>query len=268
MTAVWRRDHYTFGGGRGQIALVALGNVALPDPLPVSRRQHGMPTCETAAEIGVVSRERLSDPAWFTDALLAPFAGVVADDLGADAAATALAATHAYIIEGELDDPDDLGYVQAAWALAKCVAELGATIVVDVLAARAYLGSEVAGLSPDRPFDVMNEVTLFFDEQPDDTVGAWTLGLRKFGRADLVLRGLAPGDTSDAALLLRDLAATLAAGERVEPGDEIMLPDGRRLTVATFDPVSAPGIKVDGAALLLSVAPPLASDEPATTLAP
>jgi hypothetical protein len=257
MTAVWPRPEYTFGGGRGQIALVALGGATLPDPLPVSRRQHGMPMCPSAGEVGVVTRERLADPAWFAEAILAPFAGVIADDLGAEAAARALAASHAYIIEGELDDPDDLGYVQAAWALAKCVCELGATVVVDVLAVRAYHGAEIAGHAADRPFDVMNEVTLFFEEVTDTggaPLAAWTMGLRKFGRADLVLGGLTADDTADAALLLRELAATLAAGERLEPGDEITAPGDRRLTVVEFDPAAHPGVKVDGPALLLAAA--------------
>lgn len=254
MTALWTRPAYTVGGGPGRIALVALAGAALPEPLPVSRRAHGMPTAASCAAVAITPHARLDEPAWFAAHLDAPFAGLVADDLGADAAATALAATHAYVIEGELEDPEDLGHLQAAWALAKCVAELGATIVVDVLAARAYLGAEVAQHRPDRPFDVMNEVTLFFDEQPDGTVAAWTMGLCKFGRAELVLPGLPPGDHADAALLLRDLAAALAAGERVEPGDELEAPGGARLAVAAFDAAAHPGIGVDGPALALAAA--------------
>ena len=68
------------------------------------------------------------------------------------------------MIEAQLADPDDLGHVQAAWALAKCVCEEGATLVIDVYAARAHLGVEVAALPPDRRFNIMHEVTLFFDE--------------------------------------------------------------------------------------------------------
>ena len=90
------------------------------------------------------------------------------------------------MIEAQLDDPDDLGHLQAAWALAKCVCEEGAAVVIDVYAARAHLGSEVAALAPDRAFDVMHEVTLFFEELGDGTLAAWSLGLRKFGRPDLV----------------------------------------------------------------------------------
>ncbi|HSS03139.1 MAG TPA: hypothetical protein VLM79_39020, partial [Kofleriaceae bacterium] len=173
------------------------------------------------------------------------------------AAAVAAAAERAYVIEAQVDDPDDLGHLQAAWALAKCVCEEGAAVVIDVYAARAHLGSEVAGLAPDRAFDIMREVTLFFDEQADGGLAAWSLGLRKFGRPDLVLLGVAPEAATEAALVLRDVAATLAAGERIEPGDEVSGPSGpsgpsgRVLTAVRFEPEMCPAVAVDGPALVL-----------------
>jgi hypothetical protein len=133
----------------------------------------------------------------------------------------------------------------------ECAAEAGAAaLVIDVLAARAHLGAEVAAWAPDRAFDVMREVTMFFDEQPDGSLAAWTLGLRKVGRPDLVLLGIAPGGEGDAALLLRDVAMTLAAGERLEPGDRLDGPSGD-VAAEAFDPARAPGVPVDGPALLL-----------------
>lgn len=252
MTAVWRRDSYVLGGGAGEIALIALSSAKLPDPLPVSRARHGMPEEGDGPEsVALVARDRADDPAWFTDQVVAPFADLIASDLGPTAAASALAAEHAYVIEAQLDDPDDLGHVQAAWALAKCVCEEGAAIVIDVYAARAHLGVEVAQLAPDRSFDVMHEVTLFFDETAGGTMAAWSLGLRKFGRPDIVLLGIAPEAATEAALLLRDVAQTLAAGERIEPGDTVEAPGGRTLIATRFDPTSEPAVAVEGDALLL-----------------
>ena len=169
----------------------------------------------------------------------------------AASAAAALAAEHAYVIEAQLDDPDDLGHLQAAWALAKCVCEEGAAIVIDVYAARAHLGGEVAALPPGRGFDVMREVTLFFEELGDGTIAAWSLGLRKFGRPDLVLPGVAPDGAAEAALLLRDLAEALAAGERIEPGDGVETPAGLRLAAERFAPERWPKVAVDGEAIVL-----------------
>lgn len=252
MTTLWTRDNYVVGGGPGEIALIALSSTKLPDPLPVSRRHHGMPEeGEGPDAIALVARDRAEDPAWFAEAVVAPFADLIASDLGPQHAAAALAAEHAYVIEAQLDDPDDNGHVQAAWALAKCICEEGASIVIDVYAARAHLGSEVAQLAPERAFDVMHEVTLFFDEQEDGTLAAWSLGLKKFGRPDLVVLGLAPDGATEAALMLRDIAATLASGDRIEPGDVVTTPAGRTYTADEFDAASAPVVAVEGDAILL-----------------
>ncbi|MDB4958121.1 MAG: hypothetical protein JWO36_5690 [Myxococcales bacterium] len=252
MVALWSRDSYVTGGGPGEIALIALSSTKLPDPLPISRKRHGMPDEGDGPDaIALVARDRAEDPAWFTEQVVAPFADLIASDLGPNLAALALHAEHAYVIEAQLADPDDLGHVQAAWALAKCVCEEGATIVIDVYAARAHLGAEVAALSPERGFDVMHEVTLFFDETDNNTLAAWSLGLRKFGRPDIVLLGVAPDAATEAALLLRDIAATLAAGDRIEPGDTVAANDGRMLTAVRFDPTDAPVVAVEGDAILL-----------------
>jgi hypothetical protein len=258
VTAPWIRESYVAGGGAAQIALIALSSVKLPDPLPVSRKQHGMPDDGEGPEsIAIVAKDRSEDPTWFAEQVLAPFTELIATDLGPSAAATALTAEHAYVIEAQVNDPDDLGHVQAAWALAKCVCEEGAAVVIDVYAARAHLGSEVAALRPERTFDVMHEVTLFFEEIDAElgTLAAWSLGLRKFGRPDLVLLDVTQETATEAALLLRDVAATLADGERLEPGDMVGVPDGRRLTATEFDAKAYPAVAVDGPALLLRVAP-------------
>lgn len=252
MVAPWPREHYVEGGGPAEIALIALSSARLADPLPISRGRHGMPDHGGGpTSIALVARDRADDPSWFVEQVLAPFADLIATDLGPSAAALALAAEHAYVIEAQLDDPDDLGHVQAAWALAKCVCEEGAAVVIDVYAARAHLGSEIAGLTPDRAFDVMHEVTLFFDEQDDGKLSAWSLGLRKFGRPDLVILDVPPDDATDTAVMLRDIAATLADGHRIEPGDSLRTPGGRELLADRFDPDRAPKVAIDGDALLL-----------------
>jgi hypothetical protein len=254
MVAPWPRPSYTVGGGAARVALVALSATKLPDPLPVSRRRHGMPDHgDGAGAVALVARDRADDPAWFAEQVVAPFVDLIAADLGDAAAATALAAEHAYVIEAELADPDDLGHLQAAWALAKCVCEEGAAVVIDVYAARAHAGEDVAALAPERAFDVMHEVTLFFDEQGDGMVAAWSLGLRKFGRPDIVVLGIAPEAATEAALLLRDVAATLAAGERIEPGDRVEA-SGRSLVAERFAAELAPIVAVEGEALLLAAA--------------
>lgn len=251
MARPWPREGYVLGGGAAQVALIALSSAKLPDPLPVSRRAHGMPeTGDGATGIAIVVKDRAEDPAWFVDNVLAPFTELVAGDLGAEAAAAALATQHAYVIEAEIDDPDDNGHVQAAWALAKCVCEEGAAIVIDVYAARAHLGSAIAGLDPDRAFDVMHEITFFFEETGPQRLAAWSLGLRKFGRPDLVVLDIEAPAAAEAALLLRDLATILADGERVEPGDTVEV-GGRTFEASRFEQGLEPAVAIDGPALVL-----------------
>ena len=251
MTEVWPRPKYVIGGSAGQIALIALATKRLPDPLPISRSQHGMPDEGGGPEtIALVARERAEDPTWFVEQIVAPFADLIASDLGVEAATAALAAEYAYVIEGETGDPEDLGHVQAAWAIAKCVCEEGAVVIIDVYAARAHLGKEVAALAPDREFDVMHEVTLFFDEQADGNMAAWSLGLRKFGRPDIVFVDVDPAAATEAAILLRDIAGTLASGERIEPGDRVEIAS-RELMAERFEAEMSPVVAVDGPAILL-----------------
>src|SRR3569833_3944375 len=158
----------------------------------------------TATALG--TRDRREDATWFADQAVSPFAELIATDLGPDVAAAALASEHAYVSEGEVHDPEDLGHVQAAWALAKCLCEQGAALVIDVYAARAHLGVEVAALSPERELDVMHELTLFFDETDDGTLAAWSLGLRKFGRPELENLDSAADNARETAEQLRALA--------------------------------------------------------------
>lgn len=257
MATPWPRESYVIGGGRAQIALIALSSAKLPDPLPVSRRTHGMPDDGDGPEaVAILVRDRADDPAWFEQQVLAPFTDLIAEDLDAEAAATALASEHAYVIEAQLDDPDDLGHVQAAWALAKCVCEQGAAVVIDVYAARAHLGKAIAALAPERAFDVMHEVTFFFEQTGENELAAWSLGLRKFGRPDIVLLDIPPEGATEAALLLRDVSATLAAGERIEPGDIVGAPDGKRLAAIAFEAARQPAVAVDGPALLFQLVEP------------
>lgn len=252
MARAWQRPSFTTGGGAAHVALIALSSERLQDPLPVSRTQHGMPDDgDGANSVELTRRERAKDPQAFIDHVLVPFTELISQDLGPEAAAAALAAEHAYVIEAKLDDPDDLGHLQAAWALAKCVCEEGAAVVIDVHAARAHLGSDVAALAPERAFDVMHEVTLFLEEEAGGTIAAWSLGLRKFGRPDVVVVGVTPDAATEAAVMLLDVARMLATGERIEPGDQVQAPDGSVLTIERFDPEASPAVALDNDALLL-----------------
>lgn len=260
MVPAWQRTRYVPGGGQAHVALIVLSHQRLPDPLPVSRRAHGMPEGVGSAATSITVRERAPDAAAFLAGLVEPFRDLISNDLDEEAAARAAHCEFAYVVTAELDDPDDLGHVQAAWAIAKCVCEQpGAEIVVDVHAVRAHLAPDIAALAPDRGFELMHEISLLFDTVADGTVAAWTSGMRKFGRPDVMLLGLPSETSTEAALALRDLAAMLAAGERMEPGDLVTNDDV--MYEARLPPAEVEHL-IDGEALWLSPTPPVPGMEP------
>ncbi|MBP6629399.1 MAG: hypothetical protein KA297_08205 [Kofleriaceae bacterium] len=226
MASAWTRTRMTTGGGTAKMALIVLTDAALPDPLPVSRTRHGVPECETAAAVGLAIRERAAHAAWFEDLMASSLGDLIGDDLGPAAYARAGAARFGYVIEAELVDPLDLGHVQAAWALAKCVCEAApGAVVLDVFGAQAHVGEEVAALDPDRAFRLMHEVAIMVDDAHPPCATIVTRGLIKFGRPDLVVDRVPVDQVAGAAQLVREIAEALADGELLEPGDHIELPD-------------------------------------------
>lgn len=255
MVAAWPRERMTTGGGLAKVALIVLTDADLPQPLPVSRSRHGIPDAETASVVHLVARDRVSRPDWFGDLLGSSLGDLLEQDLGPDAAARARQARFGYVIEGDVDDPLDLGHLQAAWALAKCVCEAapGAT-VLDVYGAQAHEGQAVADLDVARPFALLREVAIMVDDDSGNTGTIVTRGLIKFGRPDLVMQGVPLTEIAGAAELVRELAEAMADGELIEPDDVIEIPDGSGRFRATDLPEQACEQLGLGKALLLSPA--------------
>jgi hypothetical protein len=248
----WPRDRLTTGGGPARVALIALAPTALPDPLPVSRKRHGVPDGDGVGALSVCPRHASEHPEWFAGFRASGFAALIAEDLGADALAAALACDHAYVIEAELDDALDLGHLQAAWALAACAAELGAVVVVDVFAGQAWAGADVAALDPARSFDIAREVTILAEDVAPGAIALFTRGLVKVGRTELIATPIDPAEAAGVAQLLRDLADSLAAGELLELGDVIQLADGGGFAVTAPDPALLQRLGIDQPAVALT----------------
>lgn len=92
-----------------------------------------------------------------------------------------------------VEDPKDLGYLQAAWAYARWLAARGGILIQDLMGSRWFTPGMVmdAGASP---LDVRTEIRLVFDgdqlvrdrrfSQPGRVLN--TRGMKKFGRPDVV----------------------------------------------------------------------------------
>jgi hypothetical protein len=249
----WRRDRMTTGGGPAKVVLIALVDKPLPDPLPVSRSRHGIPedSDDGVASASVCPRHADEHAEWFAGFRGSGLVAVVAEDLGAEALAAAMAADHAYVIEAELDDPLDLGHLQATWALAKCAVELGASVVIDVFAGRAWAAADVEAMAPERAFDVSNEISLLAEDLAPDAMAIFTRGMIKLGRTDLIATPIAPANAAEVAHLVRDIAASLATGDLLEPDDEIQLDGGGGYLVTSPDPELLQRLGLDQPALVL-----------------
>jgi hypothetical protein len=118
-------------------------------------------------------------------------------------------------------DPFDLGYLQAAWGLARWLCARGATVVLDAHATRFWPAEAVAAQPTGAAFDVRRELTMVVETRPTPGLGGHvvhTRGLVKLARPDLVTV-VAAGDTARAAEALWRIAARLADGYMPAPGD-------------------------------------------------
>lgn len=269
MIKAWPRPDLTLGGPPARVALLVLTNERAPDPLPISRRTHGIPAVESALAAQLCARTRADHGSWWDGLVGSGLLDLVAEDLGPGARAAAATAAHAYEITAELTDPIDLGYLQAAWAIVTCLAQLARTsaepcVVIDPLAGRAWDGAAIAGLRPDRGFDGTREVSVVVDDGRTDDAGlalatpraaaAFTRGMAKLGRADLVIGDLAEEAVADAANVLRLLIDAAARGELLEAGDRLELADGRSFLVAPLDADARARLGLDDDALALGAA--------------
>lgn len=210
---------------RPHVMLVAFSRGPLADDVPMSLARFGVPRAELIGELDVRTIDRAADPAWFDGWRSGSLRAIAADDLGA--ALTALdGATALHLIIAAPSAPADLGYLQAAWGVARWMAARGAGVILDVHAHRFQGG---AALAPaDAPFDPAREVRLIFETESTRTDRAHALhtrGLRKFGAPDLVaLCGQA--DVEVVGGVVRELAALVAGGGTLDDGHPIAVAPG------------------------------------------
>ena len=194
------------------VMLVAFGRGPLADDVPLSMSRFGLPDAAHAEALDVRTIKAAGDGAWIdgwrTDALRT----IATADLDADLAALD-AADHADVIVAAPAAPADLGYLQAAWGMARYLGARGAGVVLDVHAA-TFRGVDALAYPPESPLDPRFELRLIYETdstRPDHAHALHTRGMRKFGAPDLV----ALCSDTDARLVgdvVNQLAALVALG--------------------------------------------------------
>ncbi len=175
------------------------------------------------------------NPEWIDGWRTGPLRNLAARELPDPAALDA--ATFCYTIQVSVTDPADLTHLQLAWAVAAAVCRAGAIAVLDAFAHDWSPASVVAGLDPHRPFTVIREVSVVAEAEVAAGFGhpVHTRGMTKFGRPDLIT-GIPGERIGEAATVLNQLAAMLADGHVLAPGQQIRIDGERTLTVVPYVP--------------------------------
>jgi hypothetical protein len=168
------------------VLLVAFSHGPLADDVPLSLSRFGIPSAEHAQALDVRTVTMRDDAAWIDGWRRDALRVIAAADLG-DALRMLDEADHAHVIVAAPESPQDLGYLQAAWGMARHVAARGATVVLDVHAATFRTAS---ALPPaDAQLDPRLELRIVYETdstRPDHAHALHTRGMRKFGAPDIV----------------------------------------------------------------------------------
>jgi len=169
-----------------QVTLIAFSTGPLTEPGSIDLARYGAPEGDllTAADVRTIHARQ--DPAWFAGWRAGSLRAIADGDL-AGALAALDAADQIHLISIAPAAPRDLGYLQAAWALARAVVARGATTVLDVHA-MTYRPAQAVPAA-DAGFDARREVRIIFEtssQRPDGAHALHTRGMRKFGAPDLV----------------------------------------------------------------------------------
>lgn len=195
---------------RANVVLAAFGRGPLRDDTGPTPTDLGAPTIELARAYEVRTIARAADPGWFDNWRAGALRTIAERDLSPIELAQLDAADHVHMIIGEFADPEDLGYLQAGWALARYVAARGAAITLDAHAMRYTAKLPAADLA----LDVGREIQVIFetDSTRSDLAHALhTRGMVKFGAPDLVAL-CSDADADLVVQVIAQLAAAVARG--------------------------------------------------------
>jgi hypothetical protein len=210
VTPLWTREPEAGSNRDANVFLVCFG-ANIREDVPLAASRFGIPDRRSAELVDVREHDRASAPEWFDGWRSGALRAVAELQLG-PALSELDAADRCFTLEVSLPEPSDLGYLQAAWALARWLVARGATIVLDVHAGRYLRGASMA--APDAEFDVQREVSLILEadsDEPEAEQILHTRGLRKFGRPDIVSR-CDPSDAEMFGAIIWELADGMAHG--------------------------------------------------------
>lgn len=248
----WKRPRWVEGGGDAHVSMSVFTTGEITG-LTVSRSKHGIPDDAARFPTRIDYYARHLRPDAFeeleSDAVLA-----LAEQDGFDVDVLRLA-QHCMVIDLPMPDPPDAEHLRAVWAYARAMCDvIGVFGILDRHAARWWSPQTLGEIPVNASFDPRREISVIFETTPNPRFGhvCHTRGLRKLGRPDLVLTHLTRRHADLAGQVLHDVAARLALGSIVRPGDELELRLGSGTTSNYVAGGNAPQLHLNNRALVLS----------------
>jgi hypothetical protein len=218
---LWQRAEKGATGRPADVVLIAFHEAPLAEDVPLAAARFGLPGREHAALCDVRAFEGAEGLAWLDGFRQGALRNIAVRDLG-EAGMRLLDAARACVTVRATDlAPVDLGYLQAAWGIARWLCARGASTIVDARANRFLAAAEVAAVAPDAPFDVRREIKVIAESEASRGLGGYvvhTRGLLKVARPELVTV-VAAEDREAASAALWRLAARAADGYMAQSGD-------------------------------------------------
>ncbi|MEZ0229946.1 MAG: hypothetical protein ACAI25_15085 [Planctomycetota bacterium] len=221
----WGRPHFVPGGGDATVFYVAFGpRLKKLELSTATYRTRGVPP-----GVEVANHDREGHPEIFRDLLGNPFAHFLEEQLPS-LAAHVQEAPSATVVRGTVKDPPSLEYLRDTIGIVTAVLDQSIALL-DPLALRWWAApawrEEV--FEPDEPSPQSHVAILKSEETATGTTWIHTRGMRKFGRPDLSIRGVAPvyepaiHDLCDRFIDLQALGGMITEGAAVRMKE---LPEG------------------------------------------
>lgn len=205
----WPRSRFEPGGNEAQFEFYCFGYEDTQREPPFDLGAEGYRGAELPEGVGI--RTDIADGAAADD-----FFGFYRESLAeAFPSLDAARVRVAHLIVGNVPDPADLTYLQAAWAAVRWQLRNGALVVRDVRAERWRTREDVLAADPRDPTMACGwRVIVEHEETPGYGHLVYTLGMAKFGRPD-VLTAVPAAHVDEAAQLLNTIATGLIEGKRM-----------------------------------------------------
>lgn len=231
MTRPWPRPLLERGGDAATFELYVLCD-APPTGVIVDLVAEGSPWESLPDGVSLGGLERELDPAAYDEWV---------EGLARRAPEEALAArieasTYVHVVTVDVPDPQDLGYLQAAWAVTRGALRAGAFAAFDARADRWWSRDEALSLpaADNRPACAWSLRIAPVPELGADVHLAYSHGLVKFGRRDLVAV-LPPARRAEAEVALAELAHGQLLGRVLRSGDRLVVA-GVRVALDAYAP--------------------------------